>query len=56
MRPNQPKAITWWISLILGAVGVFAWFVTIPVLTAISVWLVVAGLVLLLLGTFIKGL
>lgn len=56
MELNQPKVITWWIAVILGVVGIIASLVTIPVLSAIAFWLVVAGFVLLALGTALKGL
>lgn len=56
MQLSAPKLITWWIALILGALGVIATFVTIPVLSGFAFWLVVIGLVLLLLATSMEGL
>jgi heme/copper-type cytochrome/quinol oxidase subunit 1 len=56
MKLNQPKVVTWWIAVGLGAVGLIANFVAIPVLSALSFWLVLAGLVLLVLATYLKGL
>jgi heme/copper-type cytochrome/quinol oxidase subunit 1 len=56
MKLNEPKVITWWISVILGVLGILAHLVTIPVLSAIAFWLVAAGLVLLVLANLIKGL
>jgi heme/copper-type cytochrome/quinol oxidase subunit 1 len=56
MQLSAPKQITWWIALIVGVVGLIANFVTIPVLSALSFWLVVVALALLLLATLIEGL
>jgi hypothetical protein len=56
MKLNAPKKITWLISLIIGILGIVAYFVAIPVLSVYAFWIVVAGFVLLVLGTFLKGL
>lgn len=56
MKLNQPKAITWWIAVILGVLGLLAEIITIPFLSTISFWLVFIALVLLVLATLIKGL
>jgi hypothetical protein len=56
MKLNAPKKITWLISLIIGALGIVAHLVAIPVLSVYAFWLVVVGFVLLVLGTFLKGL
>ena len=56
LKLNQPKVGTWWIAVILGAVGLLAKLVTIPVLTGLAFWLVLAGLVLLVLATYLKNL
>lgn len=56
MKLNQPKVVTWWIAVILGALGVLAEFVSIPFITDFSFWFVVAGLALLALATVIKDL
>ncbi|MCD4673772.1 MAG: hypothetical protein K8R77_14000 [Anaerolineaceae bacterium] len=56
MKLNQPKVVTWWIAVALGAVGLIANFVAIPVLSALSFWLVFAGFALLALATYLKGL
>jgi uncharacterized membrane protein HdeD (DUF308 family) len=56
MKLNAPKVITWWIAVIVGVLGIVASFVTIPVLSVYAFWLVVVGFVLLVLGTFVKGL
>ncbi len=56
MKMSAPKKATWWVALILGAAGLIASLVTIPVLSGIAFWLVVVGLALLLLATATKGL
>ncbi len=56
MKLSAPKITTWWIAVILGILGVLAKLVTIPVLSGIAFWLVVAGLVLLILATLLKDL
>ncbi len=56
MKLSAPKITIWWIAVILGILGVLAKLVTIPVLSGIAFWLVVAGLVLLILATLLKDL
>lgn len=55
-RFTAPRAITWWISLIIGVIGVIAHLTSLGVLTTYSFWIVVVGFALLLLGTLLKGL
>ncbi len=56
MKISKPKNVTWWISVILGALGVLGTVVSIPVVSGLAFWFVVAGLALLALGCAIKGL
>jgi hypothetical protein len=56
MQTNAPKQVTWIIALIIGAVGVIASLVTIPVLSGIAFWLVVLALVILLVATVVSDL
>lgn len=56
MKLNAPKQLTWWISILLGAVGVVGYFVALPFITVYAFWILLAGLVLLALGCFLKGL
>ena len=56
MRLNAPKQITWWIALIIGAIGIIVRFVIVPVISPYAFWFVVVALVLLLLSTHLKGL
>ena len=56
MRLTPPKKIVWWISLILGVVGLVGKFVAIPFISAYAFWFVLVALVLLLLANVMKGL
>ena len=56
MKLNAPQKVTWWIALIVGALGILAHLVTIPVLSGFAFWLVVVAFVLLILATYFKGL
>jgi len=55
MRLNAPKKTTWWIALVVGAIGIVAHLVTIPVLSGFAFWLVAVAFVLLILATYLKG-
>lgn len=56
MKLNAPKVITWWIALILGALGLLGTLISIPFLSTIAFWLVLVGLVLLLVANAVTGL
>jgi 4-hydroxybenzoate polyprenyltransferase len=56
MKLSAPKKVTWWVALIVGAVGILANFVTIPFLSEYAFWLIVIGFVLLVLATYLKDL
>ncbi|MFZ5867885.1 MAG: hypothetical protein ACOYXY_18520 [Thermodesulfobacteriota bacterium] len=55
---TPPKAITWWISLVLCifAVLMALGFVSVHVLGGYTAWVPIAGLVLMLVATRLKGL
>ena len=55
---NAPKKLTWFIALVLAAVGILGHLVIIPVafIKNYDFWFVVAGYALLFLGTIFKGL
>jgi 4-hydroxybenzoate polyprenyltransferase len=55
MRLTPPKKLTFWLAIILGALGVIAKLGLVAVLAPYAFWLVVAGLVLLALGNAVKG-
>jgi len=58
MKLSAPKFITWFISLLLGVLGILLYLnvLAIPFLTPYIFWLVVAGFGLLILATLFKGL
>jgi hypothetical protein len=45
MNFSAPKQITWWVAVIVGAVGILAYLVTIPVLSGFAFWLLAVGFV-----------
>lgn len=53
---NAPRKFTWLIAVILGALGIAGRFVSIPVVSGYTFWLVAAAFVLLALASLIKGL
>jgi heme/copper-type cytochrome/quinol oxidase subunit 1 len=55
LKLTPPKKITFWISLVIVAVGILASFLAIPILSPIALWVVVIGYILLVLGLLIKG-
>jgi len=56
MKLTPPKVVTWWIALVLGALGLLGFLGAVAGLSAYAFWLVTAGLVLLLVATLIKDL
>jgi hypothetical protein len=56
MKLTPPKAITWWIALVLAVLGIVAKFVSMGPVTTYNFWFVVASAVLLLIATLLKGL
>lgn len=57
MKTNAPRVFTWLIALVLGLGGIVGHFTNeIKFLDANDFWLLLAGFVLLILGTSIKGL
>ena len=56
MKLSAPKQITWIIAVILGVVGIVGELVTISVISDIAFWIVVVGLALMLVATYIKDL
>ncbi len=56
MKLSAPKVITWWIAVVLGALGLLGHSGTVAALSTSSFWLVTAGLVLLALATLLKNL
>jgi hypothetical protein len=56
MKLNRPKVVTFWIAVVLAALGILASLGNIPPLSSYALWLVVAGFVLLALGNLLKDL
>ena len=56
MKLTPPKAITFWIAVVLGVLGFLGAIATIPVISAYAFWILFAGFVLLVLGLLVKGL
>jgi hypothetical protein len=56
MRLSAPKVITWWIAVALGALGLLGHGGIVASLGTYDFWLVTAGLVLLVLATYLKNL
>lgn len=56
LKLSEPKVITFWIAVILAALGVLASEGIIAGLASYAFWLVVAGFVLLALGNLVKDL
>ncbi len=56
MKLTPPKQITFWIAIILGVLGILGTLITIPVVTGLAFWFVVAGLALLVVALLVKGL
>ena len=53
---SAPKNVTWWIAIVLGVLGLLGSFMTIPVISGISLLLLFLGVALLALATMTEGL
>ena len=53
---SAPKNTTWWIAVVLGMLGILGSFMTIPVISGLSLWLLFLGFALLALATMTEGL
>jgi hypothetical protein len=57
MKLTPPKKITFWISLLLGVLGLIGELgKTVPVLSPYAFWFLFVGFILLVLALLIKGL
>ena len=56
IKLTPPKVITWWIAVVLGALGLVGHLGTVASLSTYSFGLVTAGLAVLVLATLMKGL
>jgi 4-hydroxybenzoate polyprenyltransferase len=56
MRLSRPKNVTWWIAVILGALGLLGKLGVVAVLDPYAFWLVFVAFALLVLATLLKDL
>ncbi len=56
MNISAPKQVTFWVAVIIAALGLIANLVTVPVLSGFAFWLVVLGFIILALGNLLEGL
>ena len=56
MKISKPTNNVFWISFILGIIGLLAELVTIPVLSPFAFWILLVAFVLLVLGNTVKGM
>ncbi len=56
MNLSAPKQLTFWIAVVVAVVAVISYLVTIPVLSGLAFWILVAAFVILGLGVLIEGL
>lgn len=54
MKPSAPKKLIWIIALVLGVLGIVGHFAQVQYLTQYNFQLLLAGFVLLALGTTLK--
>jgi hypothetical protein len=55
MKLSAPKNMTWWIAVILGVLGLLGNFVTLPLISGLSFWLLLLGFAILAVATFVEG-
>ncbi len=55
MKASAPKKNVWILGLVLGTLGIVGHFVQIQFISEYQFWLLLAGFVLLALGTMFKG-
>ena len=55
MKLTPPKKSTFWISVVLAALGLIGSFVSIPFVSAFAFWFVFVGFVVLVAGLLLKG-
>lgn len=55
MKLTPPKQWVFWLSVVLGLLGLIGQFVAIPFVSAFAFWFVFVGLALLVAGLTLKG-
>ena len=53
---NAPRKVTWFLSFLIGGVGIASYFVKIPFVTTYNFWFVSVAFVILILGCLFRGL
>lgn len=56
MRFNPPKKATFWVTVILAALGLLGSFASIPFVSAYAFWFVLAAYIVLAASLFTKGM
>lgn len=56
MKLTPPKTVTFWISLILGVLGILGTLTNISFVTPNAFWFLAVGFILLVLSVLVKGL
>lgn len=56
MKLSRPKDITFWIAVILFAIGFIGYLAKIAPILPYTFWFVVAGFIVLALGNMVKGM
>jgi len=56
MKLTPPKMITFWISILLGLLGLLSQLAIFTAIPIAAFWLLFIGFVLLVLGLLVKGL
>jgi hypothetical protein len=54
VKLNAPKKITFWIAVALAIIGLI--FLFLPFVGVAAFWLLLIGFIVLMLGTFVKGM
>jgi len=56
MRFSPPKKATFWVTVVLAALGFIGHFVSIPFVSGYAFWFVLVAYVVLAVSLFVKGL
>jgi hypothetical protein len=56
MKLTPPKQLTFWISVVLAALGFLGFIIPLGFISSLSFWFVFVGYLLLFLGLMLKGL
>ena len=56
MRLTPPKKSTFWISVIIAAIGFLGVIVSIPFISTYAFWFLFVGYIILVLGLLVKGI